>query len=68
MDAVAAAQNEGLITEGAKENIANWLTQARYQEYLPELLSHIEQKAWKKYENIKVKSVIFCLILLLKLF
>jgi len=51
MDAVAAAQNEGLITEGAKENIANWLTQARYQEYLPELLSHIEQKAWKKLDD-----------------
>lgn len=51
MDAVAAAKNEGLITEGAKENITNWLTQPRYQEYLPELLSHIEQKYWKKLDD-----------------
>lgn len=39
------------ITAGAAKNISDWLTQPRYQEYLPELLRHIHEGQWKKLDD-----------------
>jgi phosphoglucomutase/phosphomannomutase len=49
--AVAKALNQGLITEGASQNIHHWLTQPRYAEYLSELLAHIDRGDWKKLDD-----------------
>jgi phosphomannomutase len=51
LDSVAQAQQKGLITEGASQNIQHWLTQPRYAEYQGELWNHIQRADWKKLDD-----------------
>lgn len=48
---VAQALQQGLITEGASQNIQHWLTQPRYAEYQVALLTHIQRADWKKLDD-----------------
>ncbi|MEI8213502.1 MAG: phospho-sugar mutase [Planctomycetota bacterium] len=48
---IATALQQGLITEGAFQNIQQWLTQPRYAEYQSELLEHIQRGDWKKLDD-----------------
>jgi phosphoglucomutase len=42
----------GVLSPGAKTHITAWLTQARYADYLPELVAHIERGDWKKLDDV----------------
>ena len=48
---IQKAQSEGLISQGALENITCWLTQDRYNTYLPKLLEHIESEKWQALDD-----------------
>jgi phosphomannomutase len=48
---IELARDQGKITESAAKNIADWLTQPRYQEYRQELIAHIERGDWKKLDD-----------------
>ncbi len=48
---IQKAQSEGLISQGAFENITCWLTQDRYRSYLPALLEHIESNKWQALDD-----------------
>jgi len=49
--AVELAKTQGKITETASKNICDWLSQPRYAEYRPELISHIERGDWQKLDD-----------------
>lgn len=48
---IQKAHSEGLISQGALENITCWLTQDRYSTYLPALLEHIESGKWQALDD-----------------
>ncbi len=48
---IQKAQSEGLISQGALENITCWLTQDRYNTYLPKLVEHIESEKWQALDD-----------------
>ncbi len=43
VEAVMTASQQGMISIGAVKNLNAWLTEARYAEYLPLVLEHIDQ-------------------------
>jgi phosphoglucomutase/phosphomannomutase len=45
----AAAANQ--LTAGAVANIRAWLTDARYAEYVPQVVEHIQQKKWRELDD-----------------
>lgn len=51
LTAVESAKTQGKITESAAKNIADWLTQPRYADYLPELFAHIDRGDWQKLDD-----------------
>ncbi|MEM9368084.1 MAG: phospho-sugar mutase [Planctomycetota bacterium] len=49
---VQAAAAEGKLTDGAVDNISQWLTQDRYASYRPTLLQHIDDEAWQILDDV----------------
>ena len=45
------ATAEGKISSGALENITCWLTQDRYEHYVPDILEHIESGKWQALDD-----------------
>ena len=45
----AAAANQ--LTAGAVANIRAWLTDARYAEYVPQVVEHVQQKKWRELDD-----------------
>lgn len=45
------ATSEGKISSGALENITCWLTQDRYEHYVPAILEHIESGKWQALDD-----------------
>ena len=45
------ATAEGKISSGALENITCWLTQDRYEHYVPGILEHIESGKWQALDD-----------------
>jgi phosphoglucomutase len=45
------ATAEGKISSGALENITCWLTQDRYERYVPAILEHIESGKWQALDD-----------------
>ncbi|MCY2981453.1 MAG: phospho-sugar mutase [Planctomycetota bacterium] len=46
------ATAEGKISSGALENITCWLTQDRYEHYVPAVLEHIESGKWQALDDV----------------
>ena len=46
-DAVAA----GKMTDSVTENIQCWLTEARYSQYVPQIIEHVEGEKWKELDD-----------------
>ena len=46
------ATAEGKISSGASENITCWLTQDRYEHYVPAILEHIESGKWQVLDDV----------------
>ena len=47
-----AAVTDGKITDGARENIHTWLTEARYESYKPAVIEHIENAQWQALDDV----------------
>ena len=46
-----SSAKDGKLTAGAVANIRKWLTEARYAEYAPQVLAHIEAGKWKALDD-----------------
>lgn len=49
---VEQALAEGKLSEGAAEHLRQWLTEPRYQAYVPQILQHIEQQQWQQLDDV----------------
>ncbi|MCA9199665.1 MAG: phospho-sugar mutase [Planctomycetales bacterium] len=45
------AAADGKVTDGAVQNIKNWLTQSRYAQYAAEVARHIEEDQWQALDD-----------------
>ena len=50
-NAIAAAVENGQLTDGAAQNIRLWLTESRYAEYAPQVAQHIAAGQWKELDD-----------------
>src|SRR5262245_39176889 len=51
LNEVASAMLSGKITSSAAQNIRQWLSEPRYQEYAPQVLDHISSLKWKELDD-----------------
>ena len=51
-DKIDAALADKAITEPAAKNIKAWLTEKRYEKYVPGILEHIDGSKWKELDNV----------------
>ena len=51
LDKIAKAQEDGLLSGSAVENISNWLTEGRYAGYRDQVVEHIDQQKWKQLDD-----------------
>jgi len=49
---VTEAANAGHLTAAAAENIQRWLTDARYADYVPQVLEHIQRQQWSTLDDV----------------
>ncbi|MEX2169596.1 MAG: phospho-sugar mutase [Pirellulales bacterium] len=49
---LAAAVAAGKVTASAAENITDWLTEPRYDEYAPQVIEHIADEKWQVLDDV----------------
>ena len=42
----------GKLSPSALDNLRNWLTEARYSEYAPQVVEHIEAAKWRELDDV----------------
>ena len=52
IEAVRLAGQSGSLTAGAVENITQWLTDSRYEDFRDDLVGHIERQEWKTLDDV----------------
>jgi len=52
LERIAAAAQRGSLSQSAVVNLRAWLTESRYQEYLPQVLEHIDAERWKQLDDV----------------
>ncbi|MEM9943825.1 MAG: phospho-sugar mutase [Planctomycetota bacterium] len=52
LEKINQAQAEGQLTGPAVENLNCWLTEQRYQEFVPGIVEHVEQGKWKQLDDV----------------
>ena len=45
------ATQAGKLSDGAVENIRQWLTQPRYAQYVPEIVQHVDRQQWQELDD-----------------
>jgi len=51
LEVLSVARAAGYLSKSAVENIRQWLTQPYFQEYVPQVLQHIQDKKWSELEE-----------------
>ncbi len=49
---IEAAAADGKLSSGAVENLRAWLTEARYAEYVPQIVEHVEAERWQTLDDV----------------
>ncbi|MEK6235909.1 MAG: phospho-sugar mutase, partial [Planctomycetales bacterium] len=49
---IEAAQSEGKLSESAAGNVRDWLTDASYAEYVPQIIAHVESGKWQELDDV----------------
>ncbi len=52
LQAVAEAVEMGKLTSAAGDNVSLWLTDARYANYLSQVLEHVQQAKWQTLDDV----------------
>ena len=52
LTAARAAVQHGHLTEAALANLSAWLTEARYADYRPAIIEHVEQQKWQILDDV----------------
>ncbi len=52
LEAVSQAVAQGHLTAAAAENIGLWLTDARYTDYVTQVLEHVESSKWQALDDV----------------
>jgi phosphomannomutase len=48
---IVSATMTGALTSGAARNLRQWLTEPRYDQYVPQVLEHVNRKQWKELDD-----------------
>jgi phosphomannomutase len=51
LEQIVAAAERGSLSQSAVVNLRAWLTESRYEEYLPQVLEHIASERWKQLDD-----------------
>ncbi len=52
LEKVQAASAAGKLTAAAVDNIRRWLTEPRYQDYVAQIVEHIDQEKWQQLDDV----------------
>jgi phosphoglucomutase/phosphomannomutase len=51
LERIAEATAAGRLSAGAQANMRKWLTEARYADYAPAIVRHVEQQQWQELDD-----------------